>query len=340
MNSPILYTSRTEVRQKPENLQEQDLPLFEHEFSAEIHETTFLKLTHASILRDLIFSLQNFRFYPEFTHILSVSKKYMRKRMRLFLRPYKTLDKGIWITDEWSAEYFHWFTDALTRLTALEKAISAPGSDPPEGQYKIILPQSYKEKAYIRESLQLLNYQAYYYNPRKRLQVKNLIVPSHTAPTGNYNSVLINQLSSKFLKAIPGTASRNIYISRAKGNKRKVTNEQQVTDLLLQYNYEIHFFEAYDFLQQVEIMSQTRSLIGVHGAGLTNMLFMPKGGHILELRNEGDAHNNCYFSMASALNHHYYYLTNAGDTEDTHNVNLTVDLIKLKSALEFMASKS
>jgi capsular polysaccharide biosynthesis protein len=109
-----------------------------------------------------------------------------------------------------------------------------------------------------------------------------------------------------------------------------------VMELLLQYGYEIHFFEDYDLKKQIEIMSETKSLIGLHGAGLTNMLFMPANGQVLELRNENDAHNNCYFSLASDLNQAYYYLINTGDIEDTHRVEVTVDISKLKIAVELM----
>jgi len=48
-------------------------------------------------------------------------------------------------------------------------------------------------------------------------------------------------------------------------------------------------------------------LIGVHGAGLTNMLFMKENSNILELRRKDDDHNNCYFSLAAACKHKYWY---------------------------------
>ena len=40
---------------------------------------------------------------------------------------------------------------------------------------------------------------------------------------------------------------------------------------------------ALPFQQQVELFASAQLLIGVHGAGLTNMLFMPPGGCLLEL---------------------------------------------------------
>jgi len=113
-------------------------------------------------------------------------------------------------------------------------------------------------------------------------------------------------------------------------------NEDAVVALVQQHGYEIHFFEDYTLRQQIAIMAETRYLIGLHGAGLTNVLFMPAQGKILELRNQLDDHNNCFFTLASALDHDYYYLNNDGDTTDTHIVNITVDTALLQQALHRM----
>jgi capsular polysaccharide biosynthesis protein len=337
MESEIIYPALREVRKKPKNLVEKDIRLFEHEFTLEIPEITRFNLANIHILRNVIFSVRTLRFYSTLTHIFQTPKKYFFKRLRLFLKRAKSLDKGIWITDEISAEYFHWFTDALARLNALEstedKEIESIKKLP------VILPDFYKDKQYVTRSLEILGYKARYYNPRKRLQVTQLISCSHTAPTGNYNSKLINELRTKLIKPKDIEPERKIYISRAKANKRKLLNESAVIGLLQQYNYEIHTFEDYDFDRQLGIMAETKFLIGIHGAGLTNMLFMKTGAYILELRNEGDSHNNCYFSLASSLSHDYYYLTNKGDREDTNSVNITVDIDRLENVLKVMEVK-
>ena len=109
-----------------------------------------------------------------------------------------------------------------------------------------------------------------------------------------------------------------------------------MVSLLKLYDYDVHYFEDYSLKKQIELMSQTKSLIGLHGSGLTNMLFMPKNGQILELRNQNDAQNNCYFALASDLNHKYYYQLNQGNLNDTHAVDITVNIQELKMNLEMM----
>lgn len=50
------------------------------------------------------------------------------------------------------------------------------------------------------------------------------------------------------------------------------------------------------FLDQIRITRNTDVFIGIHGAGLTHLLFLPKWATLFELYNCGDA--NCYHDLA------------------------------------------
>ncbi len=326
-----VYNAHISIRKKPVNLLETDVLLFEHEFSKEINATRIIEFTNANILKDTIFSFKDFKYYKSLCHVFKIPKTKLFKKPLLFLLPYHKIESGVWITDEWSPEYFHWLTDVLSRLIAVEEF---------SGKHRLILPSSFKKRSYVKQSLELLNYDVFYYNRKKRLIVQNLISATHTAESGNYNSQVINKVRARLMNDDGIKPERKIYISRQKALKRKIANEDEVVELLLSFGYEIHFFEEYDLKKQIEIMGQTKILVGMHGAGLTNMLFMKSGGKIFELRNEGDADNNCYFSQASALAHDYYYQTSPGNTEDTSKVDITVDTNKLRYNLELMEQES
>jgi hypothetical protein len=62
------------------------------------------------------------------------------------------------------------------------------------------------------------------------------------------------------------------------------------------------------------------------------MLFMPPG-NILELRHEADTHNNCYFTLASDLDHLYYYMRCRSNEKDPYLANLIINLIDLEEIL-------
>jgi capsular polysaccharide biosynthesis protein len=235
------------------------------------------------------------------------------------------INKGVWIIDNWSYEYFHWLTDALPRLIVAEEYIE---------NHEILLPSKFRKSPYV-DSLKVFNFNISFFNSKYPVSVKELIIPSHTAPTGNYNKDVINKLRKRFnqnsVKVIP---SKKIFVSRGKARFRKISNEAEVIRLVMSFGYEVHYFEDYSFRDQVSLMQQATHLIGLHGAGLTNMLFMPENGKVLELRNANDDHNNCFYALASDLGHEYYYLLNQGDAADTHFVNITVRTEELASVLQ------
>uniref|UniRef100_A0AC34QA07 EGF domain-specific O-linked N-acetylglucosamine transferase n=1 Tax=Panagrolaimus sp. JU765 TaxID=591449 RepID=A0AC34QA07_9BILA len=56
------------------------------------------------------------------------------------------------------------------------------------------------------------------------------------------------------------------------------------------------FDKTIPFLKQIEITHNSDIFIGMHGAGLTHMLFLPEWAAVFELFNCGDV--NCYLDLA------------------------------------------
>jgi len=325
----IIFEKHLSTRKPPVNITNVEISLFQHEFEKKIRNTHVIKISNGFILNNLIIkfgcNLKKYLTYS-FVHVI-INNKGLIKRILLFRRLFKTIETGVWITDDWSLAYFHWLTDSLPRLLASKRN---------EEQYPVLLPEYYKQNSFVSESLNLLGEQVIYYDTSIPLRVKKLLITSHTANTGNYNILLINELREKFLINCKTLGERKIFISRLKAQKRKIMNEPEVITLLESFGYEIHYFEDYSFEKQIEIVSQTKQMIGLHGAGLTNILFMREGGKVLELRNQNDGNNNCYFSLASDLNLKYYYQLNQCDTIDTHTADFIVDIDMLRKNIESM----
>ena len=323
-----VFSSDISLRNKPRNLSEKDKPLFEHEFTKEIRESHVITLYRATILKDIIitkpFALKK---YISYTHIGELGAVSLFKRLLLSVRTSSKIEKAVWIIDSWSSGYFHWLTDALPRMMLSEHA---------DKNSPVLLPSYFKKESFITESLNILKREVIYFDPMQKLSVNELVLTSHTANTGNYNKLLISELRKRFQTSGAVLAKRKVYMSRGKAVKRKVVNEAEVQQLLISHGFEVHYFEEYDFRKQVKIMNETSYLIGLHGGGLTNMLFMPTGGTVVELRNTEDNHNNCFFSLASDLDLGYCYLLNEGDKLDTHSVNVQVNLEALKEVLNFI----
>lgn len=81
---------------------------------------------------------------------------------------------------------------------------------------------------------------------------------------------------------------------------RQILNEEELFKEISEedgyFVRKISFGRGIPFIEQLEIMRNTDVLIGMHGAGLTHLLFLPNWGTIFELYNCEDP--NCYKDLA------------------------------------------
>jgi hypothetical protein len=334
----------TSRRKLPLNLQQHDLSLFSGELERVIPPTRLLKLHNVSVSAEGIL-FKNGKMLPEsfaFPHTRASWKRrsvvkffvnnYLVRRRRRFERT------GIWVTDDWSAGYFHWLADVLPRLFTMKDQLK---------DLVLLLPSQCKELKYVSASLEPFDIGGIEFLDRGEvLRCMSLMVPTQTAPSGHYNDELIQQVGNLLVEFYAGepreTPSEIVYVSRALAPKRKILNEAEVIDVLHEFGFRIVRTEDHSFAEQVKIVSSARYLVSSHGAGLVNMLFMSPGAKVLELRHATDSINNCYFTLASALNLDYFYQScepeNAG--EDPHTANLHVDVGRLRTNLELMLQNS
>jgi capsular polysaccharide biosynthesis protein len=319
----IRYRGYLSIRRDPINIKAGEEIYFANAKEVQIPDTNLFIAENASILKDHIFQPSKFSFYAKYSHILRTSALKQYKKMFLYFLPGRRIEEGAWITDEWSREYFHWFTDALSRLLIIEEQY---------GKGYVILPERYRSTSYVNESLAFMGWRTIYYDVARRVSVRKLFMASHTAPNGNYNKEIMHKLRSRLSIGTMVPASKFIYVSRKKAAKRKVSNEEDVVELLVKHDVEICCLEEYSFEQTIQKLSGIKCLIGLHGAGLTNMLFMQSGGMIVEFRNEHDRHNNAYFALASDLDHQYYYIRGKAESVDNSS-DVHVDISELEELM-------
>jgi capsular polysaccharide biosynthesis protein len=178
-------------------------------------------------------------------------------------------------------------------------------------------------------------------DPDESLLIDRLVIPNHAAPSGHFREDVIRGVRDLLVERYGGrvkTFRDRLYISRGRAPKRKISNEEEVQTVLREFGFQVIYAEDHSFEEQIAMAAQARHLVSNHGAGLTNMLFMPPGNNVLELRHETDRVNNCYFVLASALNLNYYYQTCPPENpnEDPHGADLRVDVEALRKNIELM----
>lgn len=327
-------------RRLPVNFNQENLGLFSHELERVIPETRLLELKDVRVSADGIL-FRRHRLLPESFAFPANLQQWKRRSLLKFLitnhvvRRSRSVEQDVlWVTDDWSAGYFHWLTDALTRLYVMRDRLD---------EFVLLLPWRYQSLDFVQSSLKAFGVKAVEFVGKDEvLKCRRLFMTTHTAPSGHYNEEIIRGVRELLRRTYGNNGesepAERIYISRGRARKRRIINEEAVLDILAEFRFQTIHAEDLSFEQQVEIVSRARYLVSNHGAGLTNMLFMPQGASVLELRHHTDCINNCYFTLSSALRLNYFYQTcqSVSPEEDPHSADLVVDPNALRANLNLL----
>jgi len=235
------------------------------------------------------------------------------------------------IHDYWSSgNYYHWICDSLPRILLLKKH---------NVSCTILLRSA--APVYVRQTISWLGYDDLIEVDKDFIyKVRYIVVPEVTASIGAQNDGLMKQVRAALLEGYNSSSKNSnelissqsrIYSIRASAVIRKVSNESEVIELLEKYGFLVVDFEHYSFLEQIEIMSKSDFLVGMHGANLTNMLFMENESVIIEFMNE-KVFNPSYYHLSSSINMKYNYLSCAPTNKipNDSNDDLYIDLDALE----------
>jgi capsular polysaccharide biosynthesis protein len=255
--------------------------------------------------------------------IISVCKELLRSAFQ----KKENVEHGILGVQDWANNYFHWMTEMLPRITALHH------QDP---DYLVLIPSNYLNYPFIVESLSQLNIDFKPFDVKYSLKV-NTLKAIEVPHVGRFNEGLMHFFRGKFLQGFAPVSQpfRLLYISRDKAKRRKITNEDDVFELLASKGFEKVSLENMSLKNQVKLFQQARVVIGCHGAGLTNIMFMQKNQTVIELKSNN---NNywCYFSLARVFGLKYYYSLNNGHVVNHRDADIDIDL----DALNLLITKA
>lgn len=325
-------------RNKPINIDLKDNFLFEDEYEKVLKKSKVKILKNVYVDESKLKKFKYFRFYAKHWRMNPLSFKdkisYLLVDFANFFKNNKKtevnfISKASWVLDSRSFQYFHWFTDALQRIEVSKKY---------HYQYPVLLLPGFENIKYIIDTLNFLNIKYIVLKKNQTYFVKELVLAERVSPAGNYRNEVIKAISSNFISKRENTNKINvherIWISRQSADKRKIENFDEIKKILEKYKFKIVVFEENSLKDNIEMLHNCKILGGIHGAGLTNMLFMNKNSSVIEVRAEGDDKNNCYFSLASDLDKNYFYFLAKPSNQNFYNADYYLDPVMFDNFLK------
>lgn len=222
--------------------------------------------------------------------------------------------------------YYHWLIEWCGRLELIEAYREQTGHLP-----KLLIPET--APRFVRESLTLLGFGPESWipwpedpTPRK---VRQLVLPSLRESDVTAAPSVLRWLRARFLAAAEAgeeEPDRVIYLSRPREGWRSVRNDEEIADWFRSEGHEVLQPHRFPLAEQIRCFARASLVVGLHGAGLTNILFAP-GAALLELT--GDYGDGVYFGMAARLGQTYDTLSCRSIGDDVE-----VDLETLKQRVQ------
>ena len=187
----------------------------------------------------------------------------------------------VMMDDVGGVNYSHWLCDWLPRLTALSTVL--------EDTYVVVLS--------CKTSWQLETLRACGFPPRRivsltpwqAVRARELIVPSYLSevlhPAYRGARWALDFLDRK-LDTLPGEltdAPRRVYFSRADARVRRIANEEAFAAYLEALDYQTFTASDLSVAAQARLFRSATSIVSLHGAGLTNVVFCKPGCKVLEI---------------------------------------------------------
>src|SRR4051812_20116375 len=199
----------------------------------------------------------------------------------------------------WASGYHHWLTESLLKLEFVDPS-----------QYVAVLPEDYPP--FARESLSMYPFAEILQLPVGRGLGASSLTLVGNPHSGHFNPDHLRLLRQRIMARCdgPGPQADRIYVTRRGEHLRRVENEDEVVGALEAFGFEVVDPVRLSFRDQVRLFSRCRALVCVHGAGLTNCMFMPEGARVLELyrvlASSNDGMNAVYWRLSTTSGLDYY----------------------------------
>jgi len=289
----------------PKNIIEKDKIYFEPYLQQYVSEFYLTNLNNVAV------------YYKHIAKGFWIKKKYCSSHPITFVDRFKLIFKyffydtvhvkeAVSLVTLFGANYHHFLVEVIPLVIHAKRNL--PKHIP------MLIPSYYLRFTYIKSYLEFLEVELFPYQSRDKVIVEKLHVFKNLQ-ISFFNRDLIRDIRQTFVPQSQGSPSRKLFISRSKATRRKILEEEKLYHTLNEFGFEILNLEELSIEEQIRSFSNAAIVLGMHGAGLTNMVFMPPGGRVGELRaitTETSVYN-VFYCLANSCDHQFFYLFGKGD---------------------------
>lgn len=200
-----------------------------------------------------------------------------------------------------SRNFGHFVHDVLTRIYYEDLGVIAPGRE------KVIAPKFVFPMQKTLFEKVFADYEIVHGPPRTRYQVEELLLPANLCSWTRFNPKGVATLANRMRRIMAPYSSTDrikVCVSRRDSpegliQERGFVNVAAYESRMRELGYRVLEASSLEAESQFEIWANASSIVGVHGAGMMNMIMMPVGSLYTEI--SGNAVNQEYAADRSIL---------------------------------------
>ncbi len=274
-------------------------------------------------------------------------------KARILRRYGSDLESVVALATSWPANYFHFYRDFLPKILLLEEADIDP-------TLPVVVPDELFDQPFFREAIQSKRLSRWNFtSPRGQcIRAKSVVFCSanqYFLPDRSVSSEaeLLSRAidGTKVMESpgevlallelgddpLPASPDRRIFLTRSAQRGRTLSNYEEVEALLRLLDFETIDTDGMPLGEQAKLFRESRYVIGIHGAGLVNIIYAHDHDlSLLEIRQPGEEHLITDFAQlchAFGFAHEEIF----GTSEHGHrDASFSVDVATLRAAIDRM----
>ncbi|GAC1309842.1 MAG: hypothetical protein NVSMB24_26000 [Mucilaginibacter sp.] len=283
---------------------------FNYNRSYRTTKATLFYLQHSYLLghKGLVLTASH-QLFQEFSHHFGISslKKFLwRHPFYTFSTKVKHIEGvGAVLISPESHNYYHWLSDVLPRIKLYESVFD-------QVDHFCVASNVPVKFLGILKDFGIPDNKILFVKSDEKLHFDHLFVASLPGSEGRAPRWAVDYIREKLVRKVSASVnSKKIYLKRGDNIQRKILNEASVINFLQHNGFEIIEPGELSIYDQIDLMTNSKIVVGMHGAALSNILFAREGTIVVEIFSPDYFRTDCYFTIANMLKLNYYYLPGA-----------------------------